>query len=476
MELRVEKSPFPAKVKDEAVATWIKPSLVAEVKFAEWTNKGELRQPVYLGLRSKAGEGRHARAGTTAKVAKRVEPTPRTRNELVHPPLMLWAEGVVSSVLPTARKRGMLRQTKEEDVAERVIEVASAIAEEGLRYMSDSAPGYRRKRTGTSFSYYDKDGKRIADRAIIRRIKSIGIPPAYEFVWICPSANGHIQATGVDARGRKQYRYHPKWRELRDQNKYEQIMKFAAALPALRSRVASDMKSDGLAREKVLATIVSLLEKTLIRVGNTEYAEKNKSYGLTTMRRKHVAIGRGVLRFEFTGKSGKRWKLQVEDKRIAGIVRRCAEIPGHELFKYLDDDGEPRTVDSGDVNEYIKEITQQDFSAKDFRTWAGTVLAALALAEFKKYDSQAEAKRNVVAAIEKVAKQLGNTPAICRKCYVHPEVLSAYMSGDLAEMIDAKIAQKFKRQYAKLTADEIMVLAFLRRRLEALKAPPVPKT
>ncbi len=220
---------------------------------------------------------------------------------------------------------------------------------------------------------------------------------ARQFVWICPSPNGHIQATGLDARGRKQYRYHPKWRELREQNKYEHIMQFAAALPALRARVASDMKLDGLPREKV-ATIVSLLEKTLIRVGNAEYAEKNKSYGLTTMRRKHVAIGRGVLRFDFTGKSGKQWKLQVEDRRIAAIVKRCAEIPGHELFKYLDDDGASRTVDSGDVNGYIKDITGQDFSAKDFRTWAGTVLAALALSEFKKYDSQAEAKRNVVAA------------------------------------------------------------------------------
>jgi DNA topoisomerase I len=364
----------------------------------------------------------------------------------------------------------MLRESKIEDVPERISEIVSAIAEEGLRYVSDAMPGYRRKRAGTSFSYYDKDGKRITDKAIIRRIKSIGIPPAYESVWICPSPNGHIQATGLDARGRKQYRYHAKWRELRDQNKYEHIMQFAAALPELRSRITSDMKLDGLPREKVLATIVSLLEKTLIRVGNAEYAAKNKSYGLTTMRRKHVAIGRGVLRFEFTGKSGKQWKLQVEDKRITGIVKRCAEIPGHELFKYLDDAGEPRTVDSGDVNEYIKAITQQDFSAKDFRTWAGTVLAALALAEFKKYDSQAEAKRNVVAAIETVAKQLGNTPAICRKCYVHPEILSAYMSGDLAKMIDGKIAQKFKQQYSKLSADEIMVLAFLRKRLEALKS------
>jgi DNA topoisomerase I len=364
----------------------------------------------------------------------------------------------------------MLRESRTEEVSDHVSEVASAIAEEGLRYVIDSSPGYRRTRTGTSFTYYDKDGKRITDQLVIRRIKSIGIPPAYEFVWICPSPNGHIQATGIDARGRKQYRYHPKWRELRDQNKYEHIMQFAAALPALRVCVAFDMKRDGLPREKVLATIVSLLEKTLIRVGNVEYAEKNKSYGLTTMRRKHVAIGRGVLRFDFTGKSGKQWKLQVENRRIAAIVKRCAEFPGHELFKYLDDDGESRTVDSGDVNQYIREITQKDFSAKDFRTWAGTVLAALALSELKKYDSQAEAKRNVVVAIEKVAKQLGNTPAICRKSYVHPEILSAYMSGDLVKMIDAKIARKFRQHYAQLTADEIMVLAFLRKRLETFNA------
>ncbi|WP_369525451.1 DNA topoisomerase IB [Bradyrhizobium japonicum] len=204
-------------------------------------------------------------------------------------------------------------------------------------------------------------------------------------------------------------------------------------------------------------------------MGNAEYAEKNKSYGLTTMRRKHVAISRGALRFEFTGKSGKQWKLRVEDKRIAAIVKRCADIPGHELFKYIDGDGEPRTVDSGDVNAYIKEITGEDFSAKDFRTWAGTVLAALALAELKKYDGQAEAKRNIVAAVESVSKQLGNTPAICRKCYVHPEILNAYISGNLVEMIEARIAQKFKRQYAKLTSDEIMVLAFLRKRLDAMK-------
>jgi DNA topoisomerase I len=364
----------------------------------------------------------------------------------------------------------MFRQAKIENVPDKAAEVAAVIAEEGLRYVSDTTPGYSRKRTGKSFTFYDKDGDHITNSDVIRRIKSIGVPPAYESVWICPSSNGHIQATGLDARSRKQYRYHPKWRELRDQNKYEHIMEFAAVLPKLRRRVARDLSRDGLPREKVLATIVSLLEKTLIRVGNNEYANENKSYGLTTMRRKHVDIKGGTLRFEFTGKSGKQWKLQLTDKRIVGIVKRCAEIPGYELFKYVAADGQACTVDSSDVNAYIKEITQQDFTAKDFRTWAGTVFAALALAEYKTYDSQAEAKRNVLAAIEKVAKQLGNTPAICRKCYVHPEILSAYMSGELVKITDAKIAGRFKRQYSKLNAEEIMVLAFLHKRLNRFKA------
>jgi DNA topoisomerase-1 len=364
----------------------------------------------------------------------------------------------------------MFRQARTDDLAsDREPEVAAIIAEEGLRYVSDATPGYRRKRAGKSFSYLDKDGKRITNADLLRRIKAIGIPPAYENVWICPSPNGHIQATGLDARGRKQYRYHTKWRELRDQNKYEHIMEFAAALPELRRHVSADLNREGLPREKVLATIVSLLEKTLIRVGNAEYAAQNKSYGLTTMRRKHVEIKGSTLRFEFTGKSGKQWKLQVQDKRIVRIVKRCADIPGHELFKYLDDDGQARSVDSGDVNAYIKEVTQQDFSAKDFRTWAGTVLAAMALSEFKKYDSQAEAKRNVVAAIDNVAKQLGNTRAICRKCYVHPEIVEAYMSGDLVKMVAAEIADTFKRQFSKLNAYEIMVLSFLHKRLEPLK-------
>lgn len=363
----------------------------------------------------------------------------------------------------------MFRQGKTLGYPEKAAEIAAGIAEEGLRYVSDSAPGYKRKRSGTSFIYYDKDGKRISDPNIVKRIKSIGIPPAYESVWICPSANGHIQATGLDARGRKQYRYHPKWCELRDQTKYERILQFAAKLPRLRRRISKDIKRKALPRQKVLATIASLLDKTLIRVGNHEYAATNKSFGLTTLRRKHAAIKNGALRLEFTGKSGKRWNLQVDDKRIIGVVKRCAEIPGHDLFKYIDDGGSVCTISSGDVNEYIKAAMDDDFTAKDFRTWAGTVLAAAALVKCDPESTAAQTKRNVSAAIEMVARRLRNTPAICRKCYVHPEILGAYMSGDLVRMFDRQPSARFKRRYAKLNASEIRVLALLEKRLISAK-------
>ena len=344
-----------------------------------------------------------------------------------------------------------------------------ALAEEGLRYVSDARPGFSRKRTGKSFAFFDQQGKRISDSTVIQRIKSIGVPPAYERVWICPLANGHIQATGFDAKNRKQYRYHVKWRQLRDLNKYEHILQFAKALPAIRRRVASDLRRDGLPREKILATVVSLLEKTLIRVGNAEYAKQNESYGLTTMRRKHVDVSGATIKFHFMGKSGKEWNLALHDKRIAAIVKRCAELPGHELFKYVDGQGARHEIGSADVNGYLQDITQQDFTAKDFRTWSGTVLAAMALSEFEKYDSEAQAKKNIVAAIEHVSKQLGNTPAICRKCYVHPEIVSAYLAGDLATMIDGEIAAKFQKSYRQLSKDEIVVLGFLHQRLAPLK-------
>jgi DNA topoisomerase-1 len=359
----------------------------------------------------------------------------------------------------------MLRHEKTLDHLEKIAEAVAGIAEEGLRYVNDRSPGYQRKRTGTSFSYYDTSGKRITDPTVVDRLKSIGIPPAYEAVWICSSPNGHIQATGLDARGRKQYRYHPKWRELRDQTKYERVLQFAAKLPRLRRRISADMRRKALSREKVQATVVSLLDKTLIRVGNHRYAAANKSFGLTTLRRKHAAIKNGVLRLEFTGKSGKRWNLRINDRRIIGIVKRCAEIPGHDLFKYIDNDGHVCTIGSGDVNGYIKDAMGDDFTAKDFRTWAGTVLAAAALAKCNTDSTRAQAKRNITAAIEEVARQLGNTPAICRKSYVHPEILDAYMSGDLIKLFNRRLSAQLKRRYARLSVDEIRILTFLRKRL-----------
>ncbi len=289
--------------------------------------------------------------------------------------------------------------------------------------------------------------------------------PAYERVWICPQANGHIQATGFDAKGRKQYRYHPKWRAERDADKFDHILKFGTTLPAIRERVEGDLKRPGLPREKAVAAVVALLEKTLIRVGNAEYARDNQSYGLTTLKHKHVDVTGAKISFQFTGKSGKKWSLSVTDRRVAAVVRTCADIPGHELFKYLDDAGEQRNLTSADVNDYLKEVSGEDFTAKDFRTWAGTVLAAAALNEFEKYDSETQAKKNVMQAIEHVASRLGNTPAVCRKSYVHPVVLTAYLDDDFADLIRDEINETFRKEFDALTDEELMVLAFLRKRM-----------
>jgi len=341
--------------------------------------------------------------------------------------------------------------------------------QEGLKYVTDNKPGITRKRNGDHFVYFDKDNQKITDEKLITRIQSIGIPPAYEHVWICPQANGHIQATGFDARGRKQYRYHSKWRMVRDENKFHHMLHFGEVLPKIRQQVAEHLKQSGLSREKVMATVISLLEKTLIRVGNAEYARDNSSYGLTTLRRKHVHVEGTKISFQFTGKSGKKWNLSLHDRRIASVVKRCADIPGYELFKYIADDGSVKDVGSADVNAYLKEITGENFTAKDFRTWFGTILAALALNEFEKYDSTAQAKKNVVRAIEHVSQQLGNTPAICRKCYIHPEILNTYLNGELADMVQQQINEKIKQEYAHLSDEEIMVLIFLKKRLKQNK-------
>jgi DNA topoisomerase-1 len=296
----------------------------------------------------------------------------------------------------------------------------------GLTYVSDEEPGIRRKKAGTGFSYVTSQGAKVQDQKTLKRIRKLAIPPAWTDVWICAKPNGHLQATGRDARGRKQYRYHAAFREVRESTKYEHMVEFANSLPAIRRTLAEHMTLRGLPREKVLATVVHLLETTLIRVGNDSYAKDNKSYGLTTLQNNHVEVKGTELKFHFKGKSGKTWQLRIKNRRAAKIVRACQELPGQELFQYIDEDGVLRDVTSSDVNAYLKEITQRDITAKDFRTWHGTVLAAVALQEVQTFDSKAAFKRNVKGAIESVAARLGNTATICRKCYVHPEVLQAY--------------------------------------------------
>lgn len=340
-----------------------------------------------------------------------------------------------------------------------------AAAAAGLVYVSDEDRGLARERAGDGFAYFKANGDAVQDEATLERIRKLAIPPAWTGVWICARANGHLQATGRDARGRKQYRYHPQFREVRESTKYEHMMEFARALPAIRRRVAEDMALRGLPREKVLATVVNLLETTLIRVGNDDYAKENKSYGLTTLRNPHVKVEGPQLRFQFKGKSGKTWRLQVKDRRIAKIVRACQELPGQRLFQYQDD-GELREVTSADVNAYLKEITGRDITAKDFRTWAGTVMAALALQEFEAIDTQAAQKKNIRAAIESVAARLGNTPTICRKCYVHPEVLNAYVEGQLLLEVRRQARAALREELAQLKPEEAAVLAMLEARLK----------
>ena len=337
-----------------------------------------------------------------------------------------------------------------------------------LRYFTDDKPGYTRKKAKAKggFHFFDTHGKRITDADEIKRIHSLAIPPAYTDVWICPDPRGHMQATGRDARGRKQYRYHPRWRETADANKYGRVMAFAAALPGIRKRVNADLSKSGLPREKVLATVVKLLETTLIRVGNEEYARTNKHYGLTTLRNRHVHVKGGTIEFSFQGKSGVDHDIELHHPKVARVVAQCQEVPGHELFQYLDENGERHVVDSADVNAYLQEISGQPFTAKDFRTWAGTVLAAMALREFETFDSEAAAKKNIVAAIERVAERLGNTPSVCRKCYVHPAILEAYVDGSMLEALRHRAEEELKGEnLAALKPKEAAVVGLLRERL-----------
>ncbi|HWJ94253.1 MAG TPA: DNA topoisomerase IB [Telluria sp.] len=336
----------------------------------------------------------------------------------------------------------------------------------GLVYVTDEAKGITRERAGDGFKYAKPNGQPVSDEATLERIRKLAIPPAWTDVWICTRANGHLQATGRDARGRKQYKYHPQFREVSEQNKYEHMLEFARALPAIRAKVAEHMALRGLPREKVLATVVHLLETTLIRVGNDDYAKQNKSYGLTTLRNPHVKVEGSELRFQFKGKSGKTWRLQIKDRRVAKIVKACQDLPGQDLFQYIDEDGEQRSVTSADVNEYLREVTGSDITAKDFRTWAGTVMAALALQEFEAFDTKATAKKNLKSAIERVAARLGNTPTICRKCYVHPEIFDAYNEGTLLLEVKQEVERELRDELASLKPEEAAVLSLLEARLK----------
>jgi DNA topoisomerase-1 len=343
-----------------------------------------------------------------------------------------------------------------------------------LRYVTDNTPGISRRKRGAAFEYIDPAGKVIRDPDELQRFKTLAIPPAWREVWICPMRNGHLQATGRDAKGRKQHRYHARWREVRDENKYGRILAFAKALPLIRERVDSDLRLPGLPRDKILATVVRLLQTSHIRVGNEEYARQNKSYGLATLRSRHVNVSGSTIRFEFRGKSGVEHALDINDRRLAKIIKRCQDLPGYELFQYIDDDGERRTIDSTDVNEYIRQIAGEDFSTKDFRTWAGTVLAAGALQQFETAASDSQSKRNIAQAVESVAKKLGNTKAVCRKCYIHPAVIKSYTDGSLLRALRRRL-KKESNGFHGLEPEEAAVLRLLKAGLTS-ESKVSPKT
>ncbi len=353
----------------------------------------------------------------------------------------------------------------DEEAVHEIVDPQDAAEGAGLVYVHDDEPGITRRRAGKGWSFRKPDGSAVKDLAEIARIRKLAIPPAYTDVWICLDPRGHIQATGRDAKGRKQYRYHQAFREVRDGAKYEHVTAFAEALPIIRATVKQHMALQGLVRNKVLATVVYLLETTLIRVGNEDYAKQNESYGLTTLRGPHVDVHGADLRFEFKGKSNKVWKLKLHDRRVAKIVKACHDLPGQQLFQYVDHEGQRHGVTSHDVNDYLREITGRDITAKDFRTWAGTVLAALALSEFGAIDTAAKAKKNVRAAIERVSARLGNTATICRKCYVHPTIVNSYMSGELLLEIKAEVDTELRENLPQLKPEEAAVLALLERRI-----------
>jgi DNA topoisomerase-1 len=363
---------------------------------------------------------------------------------------------------------------KQAELLEIVNDPALSAKSAGLRYVTDAKPGIMRMRHGNAFRYTGPDSKSVRDTETLSRIKSLVIPPAWENVWICSLANGHLQATGRDAKGRKQSRYHPRWRTVRDETKYERMALFGAALPRIRERVEHDLSLPEMPREKILATIVKLMEKTFIRIGNEAYAKGNNSYGLTTMRNKHVLVSGSTLKFNFTGKSGVQHAIDLTDRRLARIVKRSRDLPGYELFQYLDRDGNSHSIDSSDVNEYLRGIAEEHFTAKDFRTWAGSVLAHTMLQEFEPFESETQAKRNVVSAIKAVAKQLGNTPSVCRKCYVHPVVIESYLGGEMMKALEHKVSEEIEQPEpehgtARLRAEERALMDLLHERFEHAK-------
>jgi DNA topoisomerase I len=408
-----------------------------------------------------------------------VQPRPASPTRNAQHPWPVTDASIVAagSAAPSRGGRARARErTPEREDAERP-DPREVARQAGLRYSSDADPGIRRMRHGTGFSYMGPDGQPVRERDTLARIRAIAVPPAWTDVWICRFANGHIQATGRDARGRKQHRYHARWRDTRDESKFDRMIEFAGALDAIRERADADLGKPGLPREKVLAAVVRLLELTLIRVGNDEYARLNRSFGLTTLRDRHAQISGTSIRFRFRGKSGQQHEVGLRDRRLATVVRRCQELPGQELFQYVDDEGEVRDVASDDVNAYLREISGGDFTAKDFRTWAGTVLAYRALRALEPAGSDTDARRKVVAAMRETAGRLGNTPAVTRKSYVHPAVLEAYMDGHVGSaLVEAAEDQRTPPAEAS-PEEEAAVVDLLAQRLEvdAGRARPSPR-
>ncbi len=375
----------------------------------------------------------------------------------------------MSTILATAAPR---RARPDPAASADVIAANKAAARgAGLAYVSDTDSGLRRAKVGSGFVCLGRGGKRVSDNQTLARIKSLAIPPAWTDVWICSNPRGHLQAAGRDARGRKQYRYHPRWRQTRDESKYHKMIEFAKALPRIRRAVKRHLGKAGLPREKVLAAVVGIMETTLIRVGNDEYAEQNDSYGLTTLRDEHARIAGQKVRFEFRGKSGIEHEVDLEDPKLVQIVRRCRDLPGEELFQYIDEEGQICDVNSSNVNEYLRGISGGDFTAKDFRTWAGTVLAARALRELDAFNTKTQARKNIVRAVEQVAMRLGNTKAVCRKCYIHPAIIQSYQDGTLGRQIARGADKVLTEAPRNLSREEAAVFRLLRQRTKPASEP-----